>query len=119
MNCSLFNRTARVASIVIGLGLALTNTTDAAEQWSAWGSIVEIEAGWAQDTMAVYHSPSVTVNPDGCRVTTAGYATNPADPGHSLFHAVTLSALMNKKEVAFLISGCVFDKPRIIAVKVH
>ena len=59
------------------------------------------------------------VNPGGCSVTNAGYATNPADTGHSLFHTLLLSAFLNRKEVAILVSGCVFDKPRIIGVKIH
>jgi hypothetical protein len=84
-------------------------------QWTDWGSVRELEAGWSQDTVAVYHSAAIK-NPDGCAVTNAGYATNPADPGHSLFHTVLLSAFMNRKEVHILLSGCVFDKPRIIAV---
>jgi hypothetical protein len=104
---------------MVALLLAVTwATTSAAEQYSQWGSVQELEAGWAQDTMAVRHSAPM-VNPDGCPVTNAGYATNPADTGHSLFHTVLLSAFLNRKEVALLISGCVYSKPRIIAVKIH
>ncbi len=110
--------------IVAALLLAFAVTSvapsaaQAAPQFSQWGSVQELEAGWALDTMAVRHSAPV-VNPDGCAVTNAGYATNPADPGHSLFHTLLLSAFLNRKEVALLISGCVFDKPRVIAVKLH
>lgn len=86
-----------------------------AQTWTGFGSIQYIEAGWSQDTMAVVHSAAV-VNPNGCRVTTAGYATDPADTGRNLFHTVALAAFLNRKEVQLLISGCVFDKPKIIAV---
>ena len=47
--------------------------------------------------------------------------TNPrvGDPGRSLFHTVALAAFLNRKEVQLLISGCVFDKPKIIAVGIR
>ncbi|WP_164001769.1 hypothetical protein [Pyxidicoccus caerfyrddinensis] len=89
-----------------------------AEQYSNWGSVQELEAGWGQDTMSVRHSAPM-VNPGGCSITNAGYATNPADTGHSLFHTLLLSAFLNRKEVSILVSGCVYGKPRIIAVKIH
>lgn len=88
------------------------------QTWSEWGAIQYIEAGWKEDTMAVFHSAGM-VNPNGCKVTNAGYATNPNDPGHSLFHTLVLSALLNKKQTRFLISECVYSKPRIIAVGVR
>src|SRR5258708_1374273 len=55
--------------------------------FSEWGLITVVSAGWALDTMAIYHDRPV-VNPSGCAVTNGGYATDPAHPGHSLFHAV-------------------------------
>ena len=59
-----------------------------------------------------------TVNP-GCAVLNAGYATNPADAGHSLHHAVLLAAFLNNREVQIIADGCIFDKPRIISVIVR
>ena len=105
---------------VLGAATALSVATSAlaAPTYTQWGSVQELEGGWAQDTMAVRHSAPL-VNPDGCAVTNAGYATDPADTGHSLFHTLLLSAFLNRKEVALLISGCAFSKPRIIAVKIH
>src|SRR5829696_5376523 len=92
--------------------------TAVAPQYTQWGSVQELEGGWGVDAMSVRHSAPL-VNPDGCSVTTAGYATNPADTGHSVFHTLLLSTFLNRKEVSLLVSGCVFDKPRIISVKVH
>lgn len=103
------------------LALVLISTSSAAmaqEAWSQYGAVQELEAGWVEDTMALRHAAPM-VNPSGCSVTNAGYATNPADPGHSLFHTLLLSALLNRKEVAVLVSGCAYSKPRIIAVKIH
>ena len=107
-----------ILSLVIVAVSAWPALALSAPQYTQWGSIQELEGGWAQDTVATRHSAPF-VNPDGCRVTNAGYATSPADTGHSLFHTLLLSAFLNRKEVALLISGCVFDKPRIIAVKIH
>lgn len=103
---------------IVAAAILFGEAARAAETWSDWGSIKGIEAGWVLDTMAVYHSAPV-VNPDHCRVETGGYATDPADAGHSLFHTVTLSAFLNRKEVHFLISGCAFEKPRIIGVGIR
>ncbi|MBD2680809.1 MULTISPECIES: hypothetical protein [Nostoc] len=86
--------------------------------FSDWGSVKLISAGWIEDTMAVYHSDP-NVNPDGCPTTDGGYATNPKDPGHSLFHTTILNAFINQKEVQLLISGCVYGKPRIIGVNIR
>lgn len=83
-----------------------------------WGSVQQLEAGWTEDVVTVFHSAPL-VNPGGCAVTNAGYATSPADPGHSLFHTLLLSAFLNRKEVSLLISGCAYGKPHIIAVKIH
>jgi hypothetical protein len=101
-------------SLVTWTPTALAQT----EQYTQWGSVQELEAGWGEDTMSVRHSAAL-VNPGGCSITNAGYATNPADTGHSLFHTLLLSAFLNRKEVALLVSGCVYNKPRIIAVKIH
>ena len=87
-------------------------------QYTAWGSVQELEGGWGEDTMAIRHSAPM-VNPGACPVTNGGYATNPADSGHSLFHTLVLSGFLNRKEVSLLISGCAYGKPRVIAVKLH
>lgn len=105
-------------AVILAGAILLGHVAHAAEQVSDWGSVQLIEAGWVVDSMAVFHSAPV-VNPGSCSVTNAGYATNPADAGHSLFHTTILSAFMNRKEVRFLISGCVFNKPRIISVSVR
>ena len=87
-------------------------------QGTDWGLVQELEAGWGDDTMAVQHAARM-VNPGGCQAANTGYATNPADPGHSLFHTVLLEAFLARKEVRLLVSGCVYGKPRILAVRVR
>jgi len=113
-------RLAAIAALFCGMSAANTSsvTAQAGPQYTLWGSVQDLEGGWGQDTMAVRHSAPL-MNPAGCSVTNAGYATNPADTGHSLFHTLLLSAFLNRKEVSLLIDGCVFNKPRIIAVKIR
>ena len=106
------------ASVLVSLVAWAPTAFAQAERYTDWGSVQELEAGWVLDAMAVRHSAPM-VNPGGCSVTNAGYATNPADAGHSLFHTLLLSAFLNRKEVALLVSGCAFDKPRIISVKIR
>jgi hypothetical protein len=117
---SVTQTTKRAARFLVGAGiiLALTGPASAAETWSAFARISYIEAGWVQDSMAVFHGAPL-VNPNNCAATTAGYASDPADPGHSLFHTVALAAFLNNKEVHLLISGCVFSKPKIIAIGIR
>lgn len=112
-------RFLRLAHFVAAMALVviIANIAYAAETWSQWGTINWMEAGWKEDTIAVGHSSPI-INPDACQFAHA-YVTDPKDPGHNLFHAVALSAFMNKKEVRFLISGCAFGKPHIIGVGVR
>lgn len=93
-------------------------STQGLRQWTEWGAIQNLEGGWGADTLTIRHSPTF-VNPGVCSVTNVGYATDPSDTGRGLYHALALSAFMNRKEVAILLQGCVFDKPRIIAVSVR
>jgi len=114
-------RRVLVAAVLIcGVLVVSSLRTDAQPRntYTQWGSVRELEAGWVEDVITVYHSAPL-VNPGGCPVTNAGYATNPNDAGHSLFHTLLLNALLNSRGVALLISGCVYGKPHIIAVKIH
>jgi hypothetical protein len=104
----------------LGLGVALLLASPAAlavQVVSDWGKISILSTGWVVDSMAVT-TTAPTVNP-GCPVLNAGYATNPADPGRNLHHAVLLAALLNNREVQIIAEGCIFDKPRIISVIVR
>ena len=89
----------------------------AAQVLSDWTHINLIKTGWVVDTMAVF-TQAPLANP-GCPVTDAGYATNPDDSGHQLFHSVLLAAFINGREVQILADGCVFGKPRIIGVDIR
>jgi hypothetical protein len=113
-------RLAAMTALLYGMSAASAShvTAQAGPQYTQWGSVQDLEAGWGQDTMSIRHSAAV-VNPGGCSVANAGYATNPSDTGHSLFHTLLLSAFLNRKEVSLLVDGCVFNKPRVIAVKIR
>ncbi|TIP86894.1 MAG: hypothetical protein E5X63_10575 [Mesorhizobium sp.] len=113
-----------IKGFFVGLSLAGTGilasavAANAAPQWTSWGQVTQIEAGWAVDAAAIRHSSAGVVNPSGCSTTDYGYMTSPEDTGHNWFHAVALSALVSGKPVALLIDGCFAGKPRIISIKI-
>jgi hypothetical protein len=74
-------------------------------------------SGWVVDSLAV--ATTAPLADPGCEVTDAGYATDPADPGHQLHHAMLMMAFAMRKEVQILAEGCAFGKPRIIAVSIR
>ncbi len=99
-----------------------------------WGRIERLHSAWSQDAVGINHSApfvnskraelSVTrqggiTYVDECKVKTDGYATDPADPGHKLHHAILLGAFLHGKEVRLTLQGCAFDRPRIIGVEVR
>jgi hypothetical protein len=61
--------------------------------------------------VATLHLP-----PTPCKVTTGGYALDPKDSGVKLNESVLLSAYLAGRKVSLHLSGCVFDKPRIVSV---
>jgi hypothetical protein len=102
------------------LGLALcfaaAPLSARADVWTDWGNVSEISSGWAQDSMAV---TTTAIPPNtGCPVTNV-YATDPADPGHDLYHATLMTAFAMNRQVQILLHGCVYQKPRIIAVSIR
>jgi hypothetical protein len=62
-----------------------------AQAYTNWAQIADISGGWTLDTMAVFHASNF-VNV-GCDVTGGGYATEPNDPGHDLFHTLIMADL--------------------------
>jgi hypothetical protein len=61
---------------------------------------------------AILHPPP----PTPCKVTSGGYALDPKDSGVKLNESVLLSAYLAGRKVSLHLSGCVFDKPRIVSV---
>ena len=116
MRQSLASTSAAVACIV---AISTSPARSQDPQFTEWGSITLISAGWALDTMAIYHSSPRIANPNGCAVTNGGYATDPADSGRGLFHTIALSAFLNRKEVAILVQGCAFGKPRVLGINIR
>ena len=54
-----------------------------------------------------------------CKNTQGGYALDPKDTGVKLNESVLLSAFMAGRKVRLTVSGCVFNKPRIISVMLN
>ena len=100
----------RRAAILFLAGLLSAKATEvhaAGEMWTARGLITRIEAGWREETLSVEHTAPI-VNPGNCPETRFGYATDPADPGRSLFHTVAEKAFENKlfSSIQAARSGC-------------
>lgn len=109
--------------------LALTMAAVAQSAWSADpvrivpDRISLLEAGWAEDTVAVQlHGVHIT-NPAGCPHPEFGFVTSPSDRGRRLYQDMLRDAFWHNWPVELLISGtpndCPFGKPRIISVTIR
>lgn len=106
---------AVAVSIIFQAGLAAAD-----QAVSQWGHILWFETGWRADTMAVaLDVPTVNPANPSCAVTTAGYALDPQDPGVKVHEAAIMGVYFSGKKVRIRVDGCVFDKPRVIAVGVQ
>jgi hypothetical protein len=110
------NKLGQIASMVVVYAM-LAVPVYAAES-SDWGRVVALQAGWTIDRMLVFHSAPMK-NPDGCSLVTNGYIIDENAPGHKTFYALLLSALLNQREVAFVIGGCFENRPQIVSVSIR
>ena len=107
----------QVASIVL-VTVVLTCGVYAADvDVTDWGTVAALQAGWVVDRMLVFHNAPLK-NPDNCPITTNGYIVNETDPGRQTFYAMLISAVMSRKQVAFVVSGCFEQRPRIVSVSI-
>jgi len=96
---------------------------------SDWGHIERLHSAWMADAMGIHHTapfvnskrfdPITATIRDECTAVNDGYATDPADPGHRLHHAILLGAYLHGKQVRLALQGCSYDHPRIIGVEVR
>ena len=83
------------------------------------GHVTSFETGWSQNTMSVnLDVPMVNPTNPSCPTATAGYALDPNDPGVKVHQAAIMGAYFSGKRVFIRVDGCIFTKPRIIAVGV-
>ena len=116
-------RITSLASAIAFGALVQSGVAIAAQAVSDWGHILWFETGWAADTMAVMLDVP-QVNPTDstgakCPITNAGYALDPQDPGVKVHEAAIMGAYFAGKRVRIRADGCVFQKPRVIAVAVQ
>ncbi len=78
------------------------------------GSVTSLEGGWINANLRVQTDFGWT-NPEGCSLTD-GYMVDVADQGHELFSSMLISAFTAGRHVRFVLDGCAYDRPRIIAV---
>jgi hypothetical protein len=118
---------AQIASIIVA-NTMLASSVNAAES-TDWGTVLRLQAGWTIDRMLVFHSKP-TINPANpvarkgapkgmCSLTTDGYIIDENAPGHNLFNTLVLSALLNGREVQFVIDGCKENRPQIVSVSIR
>lgn len=106
-----------VCALVLGVAMH-AGMAVAQQAVSEVGHVVQLETGWSQDTMAIFLDVP-TVNPiPNCPVTSGGYALDPRDPGVRIHQAALLGAYLSGKRVYIRADGCVFGKPKVIAVGV-
>lgn len=89
-----------------------------AQEFTEFGLVTALQAGWTIDRTLVFHDKPM-LNPGNCGIVTNGYIIDENAPGHNLFNTMILSALMNQREVAFVVFGCYEDRPQIISVTVR
>jgi hypothetical protein len=106
----------------------ISRSIDWSTDYTRWGHLTALETGWYDDTMSITLDPSVPFVNSGrgtgriqelCKVTNAGYALDPKDPGVKAHEATLLAAFIAGKRVRLLVNACVFDKPRVIAVGIE
>lgn len=110
-------RALRIAVIAAFIGGAAISP-GLAQESSEFGLVTALQAGWTIDRTLVFHDKPM-LNPGSCGIVTNGYIIDENAPGHNLFNAMVLSALMNQREVAFVVYGCYEDRPQIISVTVR
>ena len=97
---------------------ALVIPADAADAvFTDWGKVITLQAGWTVDRMLVFHGAEMK-NPEGCSIVTNGYIIDESAPGRGSFYTLLLSALLNTRDVNFVIQGCFEDRPRIVSVSI-
>lgn len=114
------NRLLRVLAVPTAMisAAAFAGSCYAAATFTEFGFVNAMQAGWTIDRMLVFHSKPM-INPGNCSLLTNGYIVDENAPGHNLFNTMILSALLNKREVAFVIDGCKEDRPVIISVSIR
>jgi len=114
-----------IRKYLTGFATALAFTTVvtapgvAAPTFTPWGLITQMQVGWVVDRMLVWQGNGPLTNPDGCSIVTNGYIINETDADHKTVYAMLLSAQLNQRRVTLLISGCYYDRPRIISVAIQ
>jgi hypothetical protein len=97
----------------------LLPSNKAAPQFTPWAKVTVLQSGWFVDRMLVFIDAPGIVNPDGCTLDTNGYILNENHTGRNLFNTMLLSAFLNGREVALVISGCWDTRPQVVSVAIH
>jgi len=105
-------------SILCAILLGNIPAISLAQEVTDWGLVQALQAGWTVDRTLVFHDKPMK-NPSGCSLVTNGYIIDENAPGHNLFNTMILSALLNQREVAFVVTGCKEERPQIVSVTIR
>lgn len=108
----------QIASMIVACATFTTSVSAADPVFTDWGNVITLQAGFTVDRMLVFHSAPMR-NPDSCTLITNGYIIDERAPGHNTFNTLLLSALLNRREVALVISGCFETRPQIVSVSIR
>ena len=101
------------------LAEAIISAPANAAEGTPFATVVAIQSGWVVDRMLVFHNRPDLVNPDGCTIVTNGYIIKETDPARRTFYDMLIAAKVNGRQVAFVISGCFENRPRIVSVNLR
>jgi hypothetical protein len=116
---SLKNRVVQIALIIASSAMFAASGNAQTAQVSDWGTLTALQAGWEIDRMLVFHAAPITDADPPCPLLTNGYIVNEEHTGHNLFNTMLITALLNRREVSFVILGCFEDRPQIVSVSIR
>ena len=119
MSLTLRTKIAIATAAVLGLAGTMTSPANAVPTGTAFSRLIAVQVGWVVDRVLVFPNVPALMNPDGCPIVTNGYIIKETDPGRKTSYAMLLSALLNQREVAFVIDACFEGRPRIISVTIR
>jgi hypothetical protein len=90
-----------------------------AAEITPWATVAAIQDGWVVDRMLVFHNNPNMTNPGNCAVVTNGYIIKETDPVRKTSYDMLIAAIVNSRQVSFVIDGCFADRPRIISVSLR
>ncbi len=110
---------AMLFALALSIGTIISAPANAAPTWTPWTTVASIQAGWVLDQMLVFPNALTLINPGNCPIVTNGYIIKDTDPDRKTSYDMLIAAKVNNRQVAFVIDGCVQQRPRIVSVSLR